>query len=124
MSTNAQQMVAAALIENGKWDNMSWKEQKAWLKDGFSETIVQALEKSIGTQLTFLFQKFNLVPLIFGINSLVNFLLESGAWNSLSLKQQEAVITNKATKPIYEALQSSGQWNNLTLKQQEVRVHP
>jgi TP901 family phage tail tape measure protein len=120
--TNAQHMVAAALIANGQWNNMSWKQQSAWLHDKFHKTIVKALEDSDQWNNLTLEQKEAIVNAK-GKKEMADLLMESVGWNNLTLQEKQAIVADKATLPLVDSLQKSGQWNGMTLKQQEAIIN-
>ena len=58
-----------------------------------------------------------------GGKELVKMLEDGGEWNDLSLETKNAIVNAKGKKEIVDALFSIGQWNSLTPKQQELLVH-
>lgn len=115
-------MVASALIQNGRWNKMSWKEQQLYVKDNATRTILRSLETS-GQWNKLDLKTQEAIVRARGGQQLVDVLSKAGLWNSLSFKQQQALVTTKGTADVMNALNQMGKWNQLTPKQQQAIVN-
>lgn len=117
VSSKGKKDVVEALFKMNEWNKLDPKEQYLLIHDKASAKIIDSLQ-SLG-----LWNKLDAKTQQLAVNgdtkALKNALLELDQWNNLSLKEQKALIDDKATTKFYELFRKTDQWNNLNLQQKE-----
>lgn len=117
VSSKGKKDVVEALFKMNEWNKLDPKEQYLLIHDKASAKIIDSLQ-SLG-----LWNKLDAKTQQLAVNgdtkALKNALLELDQWNNLSLKEQKALIDDKATTKFYELFRNTDQWNNLDLQQKE-----
>lgn len=117
VSSKGKKDVVEALFKMNEWNKLDPKEQYLLIHDKASAKIIDSLQ-SLG-----LWNKLDAKTQQLAVNgdtkALKNALLELDRWNNLSLKEQKALIDDKATTKFYDLFRKTDQWNNLNLQQKE-----
>ncbi len=117
VNAKGKKEIVDALFSMGQWNSITPKQQELLVHDKATSKVI-AILKELG-------QWDNLDPktqnlIVNGDRAAMrNMLMELDHWNSLSLKEQKALIDDKATAKFYEIFRNTDQWNNLDLQQKE-----
>ncbi|WP_436666559.1 phage tail tape measure protein [Latilactobacillus sakei] len=112
LSSNAKLMIGEAALANGKWDDLTWKEQQAIVTVKGNKEMADIIQQ-FGIWNQFTPQQKNAI-LHGDASPIANLLLKGGQWNMLSLKEQQALVKDKATVPLVNILDKYGVWQGLS----------
>lgn len=112
LSSNAKLMIGEAALANGKWDDLTWKEQQAIVAVKGNKEMADIIQQ-FGIWNQFTPQQKNAI-LHGDASPIANLLLKGGQWNMLSLKEQQALVKDKATVPLVNILDKYGVWQGLS----------
>ncbi|ANY14191.1 phage tail tape measure protein [Latilactobacillus curvatus] len=112
LSSNAKLMIGEAVLANGKWDDLTWKEQQAIVAVKGNKEMADIIQQ-FGIWNQFTPQQKNAI-LHGDASPIANLLLKGGQWNMLSLKEQQALVKDKATVPLVNILDKYGVWQGLS----------
>lgn len=112
LSSNAKLMIGEAALANGKWDDLTWKEQQAIVAVKGNKEMADIIQQ-FGIWDQFTPQQKNAI-LHGDASPIANLLLKGGQWNMLSLKEQQALVKDKATVPLVNILDKYGVWQGLS----------
>lgn len=112
LSSNAKLMIGEAALANGKWDDLTWKEQQAIIAVKGNKEMADIIQQ-FGIWDQFTPQQKNAI-LHGDASPIANLLLKGGQWNMLSLKEQQALVKDKATVPLVNILDKYGVWQGLS----------
>ncbi|MDR7924381.1 phage tail tape measure protein [Latilactobacillus sakei subsp. sakei] len=112
LSSNAKLMIGEAALANGKWDDLTWKEQQAIIAVKGNKEMANIIQQfGIWDQFT---PEQKEAILHGDASPIANLLLKGGQWNELSLKEQQALVKDKATVPLVNILEKYGVWQGLS----------
>lgn len=112
LSSNAKLMIGEAALANGKWDDLTWKEQQAIVAVKGNKEMADIIQQfGIWDQFT---PKQKEAILHGDASPIANLLLKGGQWNMLTLKEQQALVKDKATVPLVNILDKYGVWQGLS----------
>lgn len=112
LSSNAKLMIGEAALANGKWDDLTWKEQQAIVAVKGNKEMADIIQQfGIWDQFT---PEQKEAILHGDASPIANLLLKGGQWNMLTLKEQQALVKDKATVPLVNILDKYGVWQGLS----------
>lgn len=112
LSSNAKLMIGEAALANDKWDDLTWKEQQAIVAVKGNKEMADIIQQ-FGIWDQFTPQQKEAI-LHGDASPIANLLLKGGQWNMLSLKEQQALVKDKATVPLVNILDKYGVWQGLS----------
>lgn len=117
VNAKGKKEIVDALFSIGQWNSLTPKQQELLVHDKTTSKVISIL-KELG-------QWDNLDPKTQNLivngdqTTMRNMLMELDRWNSLSLKEQKALIEDKATAKFFELFRNTDQWNGLDLQTKE-----
>lgn len=110
------EQVGKALVEAGKWNDLSEKEKKLIINAEYKgrltyKGLTDLLDDGKITE-----KEIELIA-SGDTTPLTNFLSSAKEWNSLTIGEKKAVVKDNATVPVFNALTKLKEWNGLTVEQ-------
>lgn len=112
LSSNAKLMIGEAALASGKWNDLTWSEQQAIVAVKGNKEMADIIQQ-FGIWDQFTPQQKEAI-LHGDASPIANLLLKGGQWNDLTLREQQALVKDKATVPLVNILDKYGVWQGLS----------